>query len=735
MNIFFLPAIVLFTLVSSCSSLSSKQGLKITPLNSFNVVDGERSLEQIEKDLNVILSESPEEPSTRWWVKYKRAQAYREESPQKSCELFADLAKDEQFPLYHLAEIRSYEICPNSKRTNDLFGLQLSEAEEWLEDYKEDLAYQKAKELNNQEQIMHYALVQSKKSRIMHEKVNYTKEAIAAAKILKNKDQEKYLERRLYRLAPRLQKKYDREDWLKIAYDFRRARDFAKARIYYKKVLNHPRSTYIAKKRAFQGIIKVYKLQNDTRRYLLASEQWAAFTKRMYRQNKKSNYYQKELLYINMKVARSLWTKSQVTKARKLLEETAKILKDQQSLQEVYWLLARMEEEKENFEAAIAMADLALKEVKDSNEVLDKVLWVKAWNTRKLGRYQEAKESFQQLLDNTDEKHLQDKYSFWLAKTLQSLGEKRKAEKLFKKLTKEDPFGYYGLVAYAEIDEEIPHLRSKKGMDMEDLRLKASHSTESTLQWLIATNELEAARHLLKTIKFHKLNRDEVVKYLSYYKLAKDYRGMFVRMAYFDEEEQLELLAIDPEFFFPRPYYDIIVEASDKYGVSPEFILSIIRQESAFDPNARSHADAYGLMQVLPKEAFRIAAQHNIALNQTEDLYKPRINIPIGTSHLKTLRERFDNQFIISVASYNAAYTAVHGWLRTRYRGDALTFIEDIPYAETKGYVKLIFRNFMIYKRMNYAVDKIPFPHWAFDSLENYVKTYTSQISEEVSTN
>jgi soluble lytic murein transglycosylase len=143
-----------------------------------------------------------------------------------------------------------------------------------------------------------------------------------------------------------------------------------------------------------------------------------------------------------------------------------------------------------------------------------------------------------------------------------------------------------------------------------------------------------------------------------------------------------------------------------------------MRQESAFNPLARSSADAFGLMQLLPRVAKSSALKNNIPLNQDADLFKPHVNIPLGSAHLSDLWEKYNGQFILAVASYNASEKAIQNWLSTRYRGDSLEFIEDIPYEETRSYVKLVMRNLVFYQRI-YATEPIPFPEWCLEIIQD----------------
>jgi soluble lytic murein transglycosylase len=156
-----------------------------------------------------------------------------------------------------------------------------------------------------------------------------------------------------------------------------------------------------------------------------------------------------------------------------------------------------------------------------------------------------------------------------------------------------------------------------------------------------------------------------------------------------------------PELLFPRNYRELIVKSAEQEGILPEFPFSIIRQESAFNPRARSPVDAFGLMQLLPSLAKNLSKGTTIPYHEAEDLYDPEINVPLGTKELRNLLKKYDNQYILAVSAYNASDGAIRGWLKTRYRPDAVEFIEEVPYDETRTYIKLVLRNFVFYKRLS----------------------------------
>ena len=92
------------------------------------------------------------------------------------------------------------------------------------------------------------------------------------------------------------------------------------------------------------------------------------------------------------------------------------------------------------------------------------------------------------------------------------------------------------------------------------------------------------------------------------------------------------------------------------------------------------------------------------------DLYKPEVNIPLGAFELKSLMKKYDNQYILAVAGYNANDSAIRGWLKTRFRNDSVEFIEEVPYEETRTYIKLTMRNYVFYQRLLSPGVSIKFP-------------------------
>lgn len=137
-------------------------------------------------------------------------------------------------------------------------------------------------------------------------------------------------------------------------------------------------------------------------------------------------------------------------------------------------------------------------------------------------------------------------------------------------------------------------------------------------------------------------------------------------------------------------------------GVDPAWAYAIIRAESAWMTDARSHADAYGLMQLLPGVAKSMAKAEKLPYAQARDLFDPNLNVQLGTRFLGRMADKYDGSPWLASAAYNAGPAPVGRWLDARASLEPDFFIETIPYKETRDYVMRVLAFSVIYDwRMN----------------------------------
>lgn len=154
------------------------------------------------------------------------------------------------------------------------------------------------------------------------------------------------------------------------------------------------------------------------------------------------------------------------------------------------------------------------------------------------------------------------------------------------------------------------------------------------------------------------------------------------------------------ELLYPQPYKDIVIKASDRFKIDPFLIFAIMREESRFDRQAQSPAGALGLMQLIMDTAKREGGKLGITLVKNSDLFDSEKNIFIGSFYLKNLIEEFGN-LVFAIAAYNAGEKAVFSWIKSNTYRDIDEFIEDIPYNETRAYVKRVLASYFEYMRIN----------------------------------
>ncbi|MDQ1613182.1 MAG: soluble lytic murein transglycosylase [Pyrinomonadaceae bacterium] len=161
-----------------------------------------------------------------------------------------------------------------------------------------------------------------------------------------------------------------------------------------------------------------------------------------------------------------------------------------------------------------------------------------------------------------------------------------------------------------------------------------------------------------------------------------------------------ELTREEWDVFYPLAYWDAITREGRARSIDPYRVAGLIRQESVFDPLASSHANAYGLMQLLLDTAQRTARKYGIERTITRDLLlaDPQLNIQIGTGYLRDQLDNFGRIEYVA-AAYNAGPGRAVRW-RAELPAEMDEWAEAVPFKETRGYVQGVVRNTLQYKRL-----------------------------------
>ena len=151
---------------------------------------------------------------------------------------------------------------------------------------------------------------------------------------------------------------------------------------------------------------------------------------------------------------------------------------------------------------------------------------------------------------------------------------------------------------------------------------------------------------------------------------------------------------------FPLPFRDCVERHSRAQGLDPFLVSALIRQESEFNPKVISHANAYGLMQLLPATGRQLARHFGIRRLRASQLLTPDRNVQLGTYFFRNLLNSFDGQAELALASYNAGPGRANLWRTWGPFREQAEFIEAVPFHETRGYIQIVLRNADVYRRL-----------------------------------
>lgn len=152
---------------------------------------------------------------------------------------------------------------------------------------------------------------------------------------------------------------------------------------------------------------------------------------------------------------------------------------------------------------------------------------------------------------------------------------------------------------------------------------------------------------------------------------------------------------------FPLAWQPLFEQQAKDNNIVKSWLLAMARQESGFAARARSHAGALGVLQLMPQTARQVASKHNIPY-QEKQLFDAELNIHLGSLYLKQLLERFDGQYILATAAYNAGPHRVEQWLEKQAFNEKnwAHWVATIPFPETRQYVQNILTYSQIYQHL-----------------------------------
>jgi soluble lytic murein transglycosylase len=160
---------------------------------------------------------------------------------------------------------------------------------------------------------------------------------------------------------------------------------------------------------------------------------------------------------------------------------------------------------------------------------------------------------------------------------------------------------------------------------------------------------------------------------------------------------------------YPAPFVSIVRDVSDEEDVPDVLLLSVIRQESFFDPLAGSTAGALGLAQVIPATGETIAQDMGVEDFSIDDLYRPSVSLRFGAHYLGQQLDAFDGDVYAALAAYNGGPGNAAKWSDVA-GGDPDRFLEEVEFDQTKAYLRLVSENLARYRQVYQGVPEPALP-------------------------
>jgi soluble lytic murein transglycosylase len=154
------------------------------------------------------------------------------------------------------------------------------------------------------------------------------------------------------------------------------------------------------------------------------------------------------------------------------------------------------------------------------------------------------------------------------------------------------------------------------------------------------------------------------------------------------------------QLLFPMPFRMEVVSSARAVDLDPYLVAGLIRQESEFNPQALSRANAYGLAQVRPATGRQYASRAGVAAFTNRVLFQPAANLKIGATILRSMLDKNNGNLEQTLAGYNAGPARAAEWLTWNTYREPAEFVESIPFNETREYVQAVLRNADIYRRL-----------------------------------
>lgn len=281
-----------------------------------------------------------------------------------------------------------------------------------------------------------------------------------------------------------------------------------------------------------------------------------------------------------------------------------------------------------------------------------------------------------------------DRWRYWRARTLETMGHLDESRQLYLQNTNDR--SYYSFLAAdrAGLPYQLTNRPVQINNSLVDLNNSPAVSRAAELFWL--NRIVEARREWGYALQ--SMNKQEMLQAAQLAHLWGWHDRSIITLSQAKHWDDLDKR-------FPLAHRDLVEKYAAKNKLNPAWAYAIIRQESAFIADAKSHAGALGLMQLLPQTARQVARSLRLRRPNQSEILKANTNIRLGIGYLNKVKKRFLGNAVLATAAYNAGGHRVRSWLPEEGSIPADIWVEMVPFEETRDYLKRVMTYTVIYEQ------------------------------------
>lgn len=357
-------------------------------------------------------------------------------------------------------------------------------------------------------------------------------------------------------------------------------------------------------------------------------------------------------------------------------------------------LVARAVQAKDEAKVRLYLAELTALDPSSDAELQS--FWDRGWGAYAGGDPATAADLFSFIASTYRSPNIRRQSTYWYARSIEKSGKTAEAQRIYRELAQVPYEDLYSLYAKIRLGDEfrIGEIAAPPPRVSWEEMAEARMPPELRLAYeLNALGVHRDARIEVQRNASHENRKwaDAILGELFFAEGAQDSAYRYMRRAWPElaTPEQNSVPWRFLQMYYPLRYEEEIRKAAEENDLDPYLVMALIRQESAFNPDARSSVGAIGLMQIMPATGRELGNRLYKTFNEAR-LSNPEVNLELGSHYLKRVLNLLDNQTQIALAGYNGGPYRMRRWRKEKPNQPLDEFLEGMPLSETRNYVKRI---------------------------------------------